>query len=70
MWATEYSAVVNTGPDAVWAALRDLHSGVKLSERSDTFELGRHGRPVRLPGRQRVSTAGTRSGASAEASAA
>ncbi|SNQ50081.1 Polyketide cyclase / dehydrase and lipid transport [Frankia canadensis] len=39
MWATEHSAVADVEPQAVWAALRDLHSGVKLSERSDTFEL-------------------------------
>ena len=39
MWSTEYTAETDAAPDAVWAALRDLHSGVKLSERSDTFEL-------------------------------
>lgn len=39
MWSTEYMAETDAAPDAVWAALRDLHSGVKLSERSDTFEL-------------------------------
>jgi hypothetical protein len=39
MWTTEYSAVVDAEAEAVWAALRDLHSGVKLSDRSDTFEL-------------------------------
>ncbi|EFC84565.1 SRPBCC family protein [Parafrankia sp. EUN1f] len=39
MWTTEYSAVADAAPEAVWAALRDLHSGVKLSDRSDTFEL-------------------------------
>jgi len=39
MWATEYSAVVETEPEMVWAALRDLHSGTRLSDRSDVFEL-------------------------------
>ncbi len=39
MWTTEYSAVADVSPEAVWAALRDLHSGVKLSDNSDTFEL-------------------------------
>ena len=39
MWTTEYSAETEASPEAVWTALRDLHSGVKLSEKSDTFEL-------------------------------
>jgi Polyketide cyclase / dehydrase and lipid transport len=39
MWNTEYSAETDAAPEAVWAALRDLHSGVRLSERSDAFEL-------------------------------
>jgi len=39
MWSTEHSAETEVAPEAVWAALRDLHSGVKLSERSDAFEL-------------------------------
>ncbi|HYZ56992.1 MAG TPA: SRPBCC family protein [Streptosporangiaceae bacterium] len=39
MWSTEYVAETDAAPQAVWAALRDLHSGVKLSDRSDTFEL-------------------------------
>lgn len=39
MWTTEYSAETDAAPTAVWAALRDLHSGAKLSDRSDSFEL-------------------------------
>jgi hypothetical protein len=39
MWTTEYSADTGASPKAVWAALRDLHSGVRLSDRSDVFEL-------------------------------
>ena len=39
MWTTEYSTEADVEPQAVWAALRDLHSGVKLSDRSDSFEL-------------------------------
>jgi hypothetical protein len=39
MWTTEYSAETDATPEAIWSALRDLHSGIKLSDRSDTFEL-------------------------------
>jgi hypothetical protein len=39
MWTTEYRTEADVAPQAIWAALRDLHSGVKLSENSDTFEL-------------------------------
>ncbi|GAA1018815.1 MULTISPECIES: SRPBCC family protein [Amycolatopsis] len=39
MWTTDYSAETSARPDAVWAALRALHSGTPLSERSDRFEL-------------------------------
>ena len=39
MWSTEYAAETSAPPQAVWAALRDLHSGTRLSERSDAFEL-------------------------------
>lgn len=39
MWSTEYAAETDAAPEAVWATLRDLHSGVRLSERSDAFEL-------------------------------
>ncbi|EIV95125.1 polyketide cyclase [Frankia sp. QA3] len=39
MWTTEYSAVADLRPELMWAALRDLHSGVRLSDRSDSFEL-------------------------------
>jgi hypothetical protein len=39
MWKTEYQQVVPAPVDAVWAALRDLHSGVSLSENSDSFVL-------------------------------
>jgi hypothetical protein len=39
MWNTEYSAETDVSPQAIWTALRDVHSGVQLSERSDKFEL-------------------------------
>jgi hypothetical protein len=39
MWTTHYTAETDSAPEAVWAALRDLHNGAKLSERSDTFKL-------------------------------
>jgi hypothetical protein len=39
MWSTEYTSQTHASAEAVWAALRDLHSGVRLSERSDAFEL-------------------------------
>jgi hypothetical protein len=39
MWSTKHAAETSAAPEAVWAALRDLHSGVKLSDGSDTFEL-------------------------------
>jgi hypothetical protein len=39
MWTTDYSAETRAEPAAVWAALRALHSGEQLSERSDKFEL-------------------------------
>jgi hypothetical protein len=39
MWNTEYSTETDLSPEAVWAALRDLHSGTRLSDRSDAFEL-------------------------------
>ncbi|MBN9748393.1 MULTISPECIES: SRPBCC family protein [unclassified Amycolatopsis] len=39
MWTTDYSAETSASPEAVWAALRALHSGTSLSERSDRFEL-------------------------------
>jgi hypothetical protein len=39
MWTTEYSTTTDVEPQAVWEALRALHSGVALSERSDRFEL-------------------------------
>jgi hypothetical protein len=39
MWSTQYAAETDAAPEAVWAALRDLHSGVRLSDRSDAFEL-------------------------------
>ena len=39
MWTTEYSVDTDVPAPAIWAALRDLHSGVKLSEASDAFEL-------------------------------
>jgi len=39
MWTTEYRTETDVEPQAIWAAVRDLHSGIKLSENSDTFEL-------------------------------
>lgn len=39
MWTTQYAAETDAAPEAVWAALHDLHSGAKLSDRSDAFEL-------------------------------
>ncbi|MGW4488291.1 SRPBCC family protein [Amycolatopsis sp. NPDC004368] len=39
MWTTDHSADTTAAPEAVWAALRALHSGERLSERSDKFEL-------------------------------
>src|SRR3954447_1908703 len=39
MWSTSHTADTPAEPAAVWSALRDLHSGVKLSETSDRFEL-------------------------------
>jgi hypothetical protein len=38
MWSTTYTAETDAAPEAVWAALRDLHSGVRLSDNSDAFE--------------------------------
>ncbi len=39
MWTTHHTAETVVAPWAVWAALKDLHSGTPLSERSDRFEL-------------------------------
>lgn len=39
MWSTEYTAETSATPAAVWAVLKDLHSGTALSENSDKFEL-------------------------------
>lgn len=39
MWTTEHTAETAATPEAVWDALRDLHTGAKLSDRSDTFEI-------------------------------
>lgn len=39
MWTTEHSATTDVEPVAVWAALRDLHSGIPLGPHSDRFEL-------------------------------
>jgi hypothetical protein len=39
MWTTDCSAETVASPQAVWVALRALHSGERLSERSDRFEL-------------------------------
>ena len=39
MWSTKYEAQTDAAPESVWAALRDLHSGIALGPRSDRFEL-------------------------------
>ena len=39
MWTTEYRAETTASAEQVWAALRDLHSGIPLGPNSDTFEL-------------------------------
>jgi hypothetical protein len=39
MWATEHTATTDVAASAIWAALRDLHSGTPLGEHSDRFEL-------------------------------
>src|SRR6478735_2556667 len=39
MWTTDYNATTAAPADAVWAALRDLHSGIPLGPASDRFEL-------------------------------
>jgi hypothetical protein len=39
MWTTEHTADTDIEPSAIWASLRDLHSGVPLGEHSDRFEL-------------------------------
>jgi hypothetical protein len=39
MWTTEHTATTDVEPAAIWAALRDLHSGIPLGECSDRFEL-------------------------------
>ncbi len=39
MWTTEHTAITDVQPAAIWAALRDLHSGTPLGEHSDHFEL-------------------------------
>jgi hypothetical protein len=39
MWTTQHSADTDLPADAVWAALRDLHSGAVPSADGDRFEL-------------------------------
>ena len=39
MYTSKYSADTQASPEQVWAALEALHSGTRLSERSDVFEL-------------------------------
>jgi hypothetical protein len=39
MWTTDYRAETTASADRVWAALRDLHSGIPLGPESDRFEL-------------------------------
>jgi hypothetical protein len=39
MWSTDYSTETEVAPSDVWAALRNLHSGVSASAAGDVFEL-------------------------------
>ncbi len=39
MWTTSYDATTTAPAEAVWSALRDLHSGIPLGPASDRFEL-------------------------------
>lgn len=39
MWTTQYSVDTDVAPAALWAALRDLHTGTALSAAGDTFEI-------------------------------
>lgn len=39
MWTTEYSAVTDLPPGAVWGALRALHEGRMTYDGADRFEL-------------------------------
>jgi hypothetical protein len=39
MFTTQHTAETTATPGQVWGALRALHTGTALSERSDTFEI-------------------------------
>jgi hypothetical protein len=39
MWTSEYQLDTELAPSAIWAALKDLHTGHPLSENSDLFEI-------------------------------
>ncbi|HEY2557303.1 MAG TPA: polyketide cyclase [Diaminobutyricibacter sp.] len=39
MWTTEHTAETTLDREAVWAALRDLHTGALRYDGADTFEL-------------------------------
>jgi hypothetical protein len=39
MWTTNYEATTTSSREAVWDALRALHSGTALGPNSDSFEL-------------------------------
>lgn len=39
MWTTSFEAVTTASTDAVWGALKALHSGTPLGAGSDSFEL-------------------------------
>ena len=39
MWTTNYRRTTTAAPEAVWAALRKLHSGTPIGPNSDAFEL-------------------------------
>ena len=38
-WTHEYSVETSAAPEDIWAVLRDLYTGTKLSERGDTIEI-------------------------------
>ena len=39
MWRTEYTADTSATPAAVWAAFRDIHTGVAAAAGGDVFEM-------------------------------
>lgn len=39
MWNTEYTVETDVPADALWSALRDLHTGTPIGPSSDTFDI-------------------------------